>query len=225
MLIVKLAIKSSQLKTLKVEFIHLFYYFSLTRAFIYPKIDKHVEEAEAGRKFLETLRRSHDLNEFNVSNIIENETIYEDLASIKMKRNLLRTSLEQLIVEYLSEFSPIWNDYGEDYTDYLTRNRRNSLLSTNANHTSTSHEYDDFSGEEIGRRIEIGSRNITVTNSYEDEDEFEKELNRYRYVFSKKFVCNNRRRRIAQLDQFELEKSLHNDTKYEHNIRRILNYR
>lgn len=166
------------------------------------------------------------MDEFNVSNIIENETIYEDLASLKIKRNLLRTSLEQLIVEYLSEFSPIWNDYGEDYTDYLTRNRRNSVVSTNANGTSTSHEYDDFSSEEVARRFEIGSRNITVTKSYDDEDdEFEKELNRYRYVFSKKFVCNNHRRRIAHLDQFELEKSLHNDTKYEHNIRRILNYR
>lgn len=165
------------------------------------------------------------MNEFNISKIIESETNYENSNTIKTKRNLLRTSLEQLIVEYLSEFSPIRNDLNDDYTDYLIRNRRNSFTSTEVNYTTLNNEYDDSSNEEdIPERYELGSRNITLSKMHEDE--YENEINRYRYIFSKKLVCNSHKRRIAQLNQFELEKSLlKNDTKYEHNIRKILNYR
>lgn len=58
-----------------------------------------------------------------------------------------------------------------------------------------------------------------------DEERVSDEQEDYGKGHSKKKVCTSIRKRIAQLDRFELQKSLRNDSFREYNIRNALNYR
>ena len=76
------------------------------------------------------------------------------------------------------------------------------------------------------KRVEIGMRNISVVvKSEEDDGELVAEKPKPGNVNKAKSVCADRRQRITQLDRYELEKAVMNASDYEHNIRRLLNYR
>lgn len=141
---------------------NFFSIFRLTRAFPYQKIDSHIiEETEAGRKFLETLRKNemHDDDvdadsgtvsvvkvDASVSNEIENK---ENIFIPKQEERIsLRSRLERLLVTYLKKLT---SDRDEDNDDYSEkgysenlRNRRNLnnltsgiLIDINQNLTET----------------------------------------------------------------------------------------
>lgn len=100
------------------------------------------------------------------------------------------------------------------------RNRRNlnNLTSLVPQVQSDSENLINKTDSEVEERIEIGVRNITVSESV---DSYEDKIN----MLYEQTMCSERKRRIAQLDRFELEDALRNETENEHNIRRILNYR
>ena len=70
----------------------------LTRAYIAPRFDHRIAETEAGRRFLETLRRNH---ENGGDDAFTDEGMANQFEDFKHRRMALRASLEELIVEYL----------------------------------------------------------------------------------------------------------------------------
>lgn len=206
----------------------LFYYYStpfrLTRAYTSPLIDHQMAETEAGKKFLETMRRSKEieaaLNESLATNRIA-DFKHHSYVELKSKRNSLRTSLEELILEYLRGLSPPGDE--ENYMEFSKRIRKKREIYVNEQnkHENKSDKL-DLEADSVYQRTEIGAMNITVTS---DEDyDSDTKYDRYRSV-SERSVCLDHRRRITQLDQFSLDQSIENEADDEHNIRRILNYR
>lgn len=188
-------------------------FYRLTSAHISPRFDYRNQETQAGRKFLQTLRK-HDDEIENNDETIRNSN-YDKIDPIEKKDNL-RASLERLIVEYLKKLT---SDDRESFEDN-PRNRRNlnnltSLVPVKSDSENLNNKTDS---EVIEERIEIGVRNITVSESV---DSYEDKIN----MLYEQTMCSERKRRIAQLDRFELEDALKNETDTEHNIRRILNYR
>lgn len=161
-----------------------------------------IEEEEAGRRFLDILRKAHrrekeqeeneartseyrtelwnstDTYNLTTSNDTENNSgeIDETLHSDK---KVLRHNLEKLISLYLTKLrEDNLNDEEEEFNHI--RNRREVIEST-------------------------------------DKKQRRKKL--------EKSECKQMRRRISSLDRFEIEKSLKNYTNTEFNIRKLLNYR
>lgn len=187
-----------------------YYLYRLTSAHISPRFDYRNQETQAGRKFLQTLRKHDD----EIENNDETKKNYEKINPIEKKDNL-RASLERLIVEYLKKLT---SDDRESFEDN-PRNRRNlNNLTSLQPIKSDSENLINKTDSEVEERIEIGVRNITVTESVDSNEE---KIN----MLYEQTMCSERKRRIAQLDRFELEDALRNETDNEHNIRRILNYR
>ncbi len=184
-------------------------------------------ETEAGKKFLETMRRSKEieaaLNESLATNKIADLKHQSSYIELKSKRNSLRTSLEELILEYLRGLSPPGDE--ENYMEFSKRIRKKREIyvneRSNGKHENNSDKL-DLDADSVYQRTEIGAMNITV-ESDEDYDSDTK-YDRYKSV-SERSVCLDHRRRITQLDQFALDQSIENEADDEHNIRRILNYR
>lgn len=203
-------------------------------------------ETEAGRRFLEQLRRAHLSEQHEDHRSMDHNDaalIHDPIFSLKAKRNSLRASLEQLIVQYLNGLSgPADSEFSDNYLEY-SRKRRNSdnesaiddnlgkVIDKSENEVSYDDEDDDDDNEETDddgkfpSRIEIGVRNITVPES--EFESYVDKVDRYDHILlgRKKSICPIRRRRVTQLDQYEMSLSIQNESTLEHNIRRVLNYR
>lgn len=158
----------------------------------------------------------------------------------KSKRNSLRDTLESLIVDYLHELSPETSDVGADagasFGGGVTPRRRRRRRRRSARHSSDYYEDVESMRRENGagegadakdgdvvvdvnvlRKIEIGSRNITVRPT---------PRSRRTERIGQPSECAAFRRRVTKLDQYELDKALmKNDETRELNIRRVLNHR
>ncbi|KAJ6646103.1 hypothetical protein Bhyg_01313, partial [Pseudolycoriella hygida] len=195
----------------------------LTRAYTSPLIDHQMAETEAGKKFLETMRRSKEieaaLNDSLVTNKIA-DVKHQNYVELKSKRNSLRSSLEELILEYLRGLSPPGDE--ENYMEFSKRIRKKREIYVNErNEHENKSDKLDLDTDSVNQRTEIGAMNITVVS---DEDyDSDTKYDRYRSV-SERSVCVDHRRRITQLDQFALDQSIEDEADDEHNIRRILNY-
>lgn len=187
----------------------------LTRSYASSyRIDAHISESEAGKQFLETLQRNRQDDELIELPLGTSAEVAASIVNSKAKRNSLRSSLENMLVEFLREVSP---DSTEKLIDDrpLARNRRNARQSDYdedpGNRSGEAEEGDEIDMETM-RKIEIGSRNVTV------EPYFYKPIRKPR-------DCDAVRRKISQLDQYELDKSLTQSDEAQLNIRKVLNYR
>lgn len=186
-------------------------------------------ETEAGKKFLETMRRSKEieaaLNDSLATNKIA-DLKHHSYVELKSKRNSLRASLEELILEYLRGLSPPGDE--ENYMEFSKRIRKKREIYVNeqTQHENNSDKLDLVVDSDVYQRTEIGAMNITVTSGDDDDDvdDSDTKYDRYKSA-SERLVCLEHRRRISQLDQFALDQSIENEADNEHNIRRIVNYR
>lgn len=187
-------------------------------------------ETEAGKKFLETMRRSKEieaaLNESLATNKIA-DLKHHSYVELKTKRNSLRASLEELILEYLHGLAPPGDE--ENYMEFSKRIRKKRDIDDDDDDASSQPELNsdkvDLDADSVYQRTEIGAMNITVTSSADDEDfDSDTKYDRYKSV-SERSMCKDHRRRIMQLDASSLDQSIESEGDHEHNIRRILNYR
>ena len=195
-------------------------FFSLMK-FISNNVDhKFVEEEEAGRRFLETLRKAHEYDEaervselkseaYNGTNDFvssvelasEEDFFYgEDdvLSQRKMKRKLMRNSLERMISLYLNKIRD-----EHDYEVEESRNKRdapNNSEKTKENNESNDTNDVDKINKKSAKLVKKGKKII-------------------------RSECKQIRRRIANLDRYEIEMTQQKSPKNEFNIRKKLNYR
>jgi hypothetical protein len=191
-----------------------------------------VQQTEAGRRFLEALRQQ-DLIEEKVSpppNV-------EPVITAKEKRTSMRASLERLIVKYLRKITSDTDDDMEDASE--RRNRRNL-------NNATQFTFGDDIAKMRDRVIDKTNGDTLSEDEYESaedddveaEDEAEEESstddglsekmdgNKIKHsMWNGNLLCSEKRRRITQLDRFELQKSVENEMDNEINIRDVLNYR
>lgn len=169
---------------------NFFSIFRLTRAFPSQKIDSHIiEETEAGRKFLETLRKNemHDDDDdagtvsvvkvdASVSNEIENK---ENIFIPKQEERIsLRSRLERLLVTYLKKLT---SDRDEDNDDYSEkgysenlRNRRNLnnltsgiLIDFNQNLTETNEQ--NLTSTAMSETMSDDRKSVAIVNGDYEE--------------------------------------------------------
>lgn len=188
-----------------------------------PKLDHRLTETEAGRIFLEMLRQ-HDDIDVEINNEYSSTT-QKNVVDVKTKRNALRNTLEDLIVEYLKDLNTDSEEYLEEFTKRQKRSVTNNKVifkesNENREMDETAEVFDDSGGEKWGR-FEIGVRNISVSKIlYEIRDHKVMEN-----VINKRSECTGQFRKISSLSQFDLDSVQQNVTDSEHNIRRVLNSR
>lgn len=167
------------------------------------------------------------------------------LLELKRRQSTLRASLEELIVEYLRGLtaegeSDLSNEYFEHNRERREkrekRRTKNTMLhdidglgSSNdieIDVLSESDKRDGGGGGERGRhRVEHGASIIS------DVDDKNNELNTDGRATvrddkrKEQIVCAEQNRRITHLDRNALDSAVGNESDYEHNIRRLLNYR
>lgn len=167
------------------------------------------------------LRRHNDTEEIN--NEIPS-TSESSLIEIKIKRNALRNTLEELIVEYLKDLTTDHDEYLFEFKKRQKRSAHNEISISDENENSEMNEppdvFDDSGGGKM-ERFEIGFRNITVSEiSYDNTDHFTVEN-----VIAKRSECTEQFRKISSLSQLDLDNVQQNKSDSEHNIRRVLNNR
>lgn len=129
----------------------------------------------------------------------------------------MRDALEELIVDFLRELTP-----GSSTSGSSSRYRRSARQTDEYDldeHTDGREEDDGASEQDVNdmRRIEIGSRNITVLPTQRVREP---------QRIGRPSECAELRRRVTKLDQYELDKALMKDGESrELNIRRVLNHR
>lgn len=197
------------------------FFFRLTRAYISPKINHRLSETEAGRKFLQALRERHEEDE-DVGPQVQASSIIGSVYrrdNLKQKRTKLRASLEELIVEYLRSLAP-------DNDDQHLDRRHKRDINKNSIDTLSDDVHKNISGSEKSAINAIVVKNESHVSDESDDERVQIDSeNGTSSLSSPKNVCVERKQRITQLDRIELEKALQNESDYEHNIRRILNYR
>lgn len=124
-------------------------------------------EAEAGRRFLQELRKPHN-NDAELDEEFDLETSLDYLSSGKEKRFSLRASLEKLIEQYLRKITPDRNEIND--AGYDSRKRRSSEQNVTiiTGDISVNETWDGFSGSGDQYSEEI-----------HDDDEFESVLDQY----------------------------------------------
>jgi hypothetical protein len=202
-----------------------------------------VQQTEAGRRFLETLRQTHanqqessDYEEQTTKNSQKKGAIQSDVETIippKEKRNSLRASLERMIVKYLRKITSDEDDDVEDASE--RRNRRN--LNNSTLFDSSAVVVDDMasSEKETSENSKSHVSELKNNDNSDDDEENDEENgssdenidgNKIKNsMWNGNLMCSEKKRRITQLDRFELEKSIENEMDNEINIRNVLNYR
>uniref|UniRef100_A0A182W6Y5 Uncharacterized protein n=1 Tax=Anopheles minimus TaxID=112268 RepID=A0A182W6Y5_9DIPT len=127
--------------------------YSIAHPFASQKVDKLIlEETEAGRRFLATLRRNHEreleasdgpgTRELTVDGVHRREgaTVVAARSLAKDKRSSLRATLEHLIVRYLRRLTSDDDDDGDEPGGYevAARYRRQSLPATDSDGVGSS---------------------------------------------------------------------------------------
>lgn len=161
----------------------------------------------------------------------------EDYNSIRSRRNLMNSSSSLLLFE---------DDLGFNATELIESenvllNGSNSFSSTTDPSVQTATtsqtpfdnsvdyvtDYSDNINEDKSvksNRVILGEKSIRVLENgrgrYGGVDKGKKSR-----IFSDRKFCEVRKRRVAQLDRFELDKSFEQDAMEEFNIRKALNYR
>lgn len=203
--------------------------------------DYRLQETAAGRRFLQTLRKSQE-DYRERKNGDEGGAIEPSSSAPFTATSLwdtvdqddtleLKSSLERLIVEYLKKLSPEEDFETEEYSR-LRRHLMDIIEPT----------IDKEEGDEVEEEVEEYSSNEIVVPEEEEDDsqvEFSDNKNNNnggsevaqqgppprgkRRRVSKK--CAHSRRVVSSLNALEIEKAQHNETEKEYNIRRIINYR
>lgn len=215
--------------------IYILIFNRLTPVNLSPKMDPRREETLAGRRFLKVLRESHKVEDESTDPKVQTVKTAsfnfgvspkkDDVNDLKRKRMTLRTTLEELLVEYLRGLAPD----GEDPAEKQSRVKRNensvqhqdfSQYDENRNENS---DAENVNNSNVRAENRIRSNNYSVENTNEHielEDGGNATVSN-----SSKNVCAERRQRITQLDRNELNAAIQNVSEHEHNIRRLLNYR
>lgn len=169
------------------------------------------------------------------------------LLELKRKQSALRASLEELIVEYLrgltAEGEP---DLSNEYFDHNRKKRDNRRRRTYTSNTDTFANEIDGNADSVSnnieidvlsendaerRRVQYNAGNLTEIdeNSEYSSDEARPSTMKYsgESVVQQKDrpVCGEQKRRVIHLDRHILDSAVGNESDYEHNIRRLLNYR
>lgn len=162
-----------------------------------------IEEEEAGRRFLDILRKAHrkekeqEENEARTSEYrteIRNST---DMYDLSLNNNTENNSSGEIDETLHSDKKVLRNNLEKLISLYLTKLREDNI----------NDEEEEFN--HIRKRREVFDNN-------------EKKQRRKKL---EKSDCKQMRRRISSLDRFEIEKSLQNYTNTQFNIRKLLNYR
>lgn len=183
------------------EILFSLYASRLTRAYSTPSLRQRLEEKEAGRIFLETLRKRTEEEE-DMESIAERYNARfganYNFVAVKQKRNSLRSSLEQLLVEYLRNISPNSN---------IERKKRSI----------------DDTTEAMEDGITTGPFETTtpLTNSNGGPTK----TDRYMKVIEERGNCTIRDSQVGHLDRTSMDAALKNYTSDEYNIRMILNHK
>lgn len=200
-----------------------------------PRLHPRREETAAGLRFLEALRQGHKVEDESTDPKVQTVKTAsfnfgaspkkDDTNELKRKRLTLRTTLEELLVEYLRGLAPDSDD--------LTENQSRVKRSENSVRNNDFNEFDEnrnenSDAENVNNNSNVRDQNrkpnnYSVENTNEHID-FEDRGNATASNSSKS-VCPERRQRITQLDRNELNAAIQNVSEHEHNIRRLLNYR
>lgn len=174
---------------------------------------------------MQALRERHEDDEevepqVQASSILGSVHRRDDL---KQKRTKLRASLEELIVEYLRSLAP---EDDEQYSDRRLKRDTNgkAVDALSADATQNLNNL-NISGSEKSAINAIVVKNESHPSAERTDERVQIDNENTTSSLSSKNVCAERKQRITQLDRIELEKALQNESDYEHNIRRLLNYR
>lgn len=171
----------------------------MTKEYITPNNDHRLLETEAGQRFLYALRRSAEKNDVIVpqARTSPNRISKFEVNDIDSLRKK-RVSLRATLEELIIEYLQSLSPDSEPEDFHKLRRRRKRRLN-----------------EVYENAIKNGTTSVQDDNNATHENT----------TFQKNIVCNERKRKISQLDRIELEKALQNDSETEQNIRRLLNYR
>lgn len=208
-----------------------------------PRFDQRLSETIAGRRFLETLRQHHEEDkelETTEPNALNVRTASffgpkqkETVNDLKRKRMTLRASLEELLVEYLRNLAPETDDSIEDRSRVKRsiRNIGSNAVAGSDYHLSHSVVNNVNNSSAQAEKLSVDNNSAipppsvlreSIDANTDDGDDVNNDDGTKNASSNS---CPERRQRISQLDRNELNAALRNDSDYEHNIRRLLNYR
>lgn len=164
------------------------------------------------------------------------------LFELKRRQTALRASLEELIVEYLrgltaegeSDLSNEYFEHNRERREKRDRRTKNAMLNdidglrssvANDIEIDVLSESDKKDGIDRGRhRTEHGA---SITSDVDEKNILNSDGNAKvkNNNGKEQLVCTEQNRRITHLDRDVLEAAVGNESDYEHNIRRLLNYR
>lgn len=223
-------------------FYYYYFYYRLTRVFLkHSRHDYRLQETAAGRRFLQTLRKSQE-DYRDRKNGDEGEAIEPPSSSAPFTATSLwdtvdqddtlelKSSLERLIVEYLKKLSPEEDFETEEYSR-LRRHLMDIIEPTIDKEVGDEEggfeEVEEYSSNEIAvpeeddSQVEFSDNNHNNNGGSEVAQQGPPRGKRRRV--SKK--CAHSRRVVSSLNALEIEKAQNNETEKEYNIRRIINYR
>lgn len=169
-------------------------------------------------------------------------SLHIPLLELKRKQSALRASLEELIVEYLRGLTAEGdNDLSNEYFEHNRERRkkrdhrtgtagqsRSNSISSTASTVGNDIEIDVLSeSDEKRKRIQFSDGSITELdeNAVEAEAAAALHAQTIKKELLQQPVCGVKKRRIIHLDRNVLDSAAGNESDYEHNIRRLLNYR
>lgn len=150
--------------------VYLYIYRLIQQYILHHRYENRLHgEAEAGRRFLQELRKPHN-NDVELDDEFDLESSLDYLSSGKEKRFSLRASLEKLIEQYLRKITPDRNDIDDAGFDSRKRRSMDQNVTVITGDISLNDTWDGFSG----------SGDIdTYSEDIHDDNEFESVLDQY----------------------------------------------